>query len=152
MTARAEIFAKNHAILKRFIEFGVEAQANGLEQSLNELIKIRASQLNGCAMCLHMHSRAALAAGETEERIVMLDAWRGTTLYSPRERAALAWTEALTQLAASRAPDMVYDEVRAHFTEEEQVKLSLLIGVINTFNKLGVGFRLTPMPLQRKAA
>lgn len=152
MTARVNIYAKNYGIVKSFIDFGVTVQSSGLEQSLNELVKIRASQINGCAICLGMHSREALKAGETAERIIMLDAWRESKLFSPRERAALGWTEALTRLVDTHAPDETYEEVQANFTEEEQVKLSLMIGVINMFNKLGVGFRLPPMSVERQAA
>ncbi len=114
---------------------------SGLEHGLLHLVKIRASQINGCAYCIHMHTGEARAAGETEERIYLLSAWRESPLYTPRERAALAWTEALTLVAETHVPDEVYEEVRPHFTEEEMVKLSLAIGTINVWNRLAVGFR-----------
>jgi AhpD family alkylhydroperoxidase len=114
---------------------------SGLEHSLLELVKLRASQINGCAFCIHMHTTAARARGETEMRLYMLNAWRESSLYSDRERAALAWTEALTLLARTGAPDADYDLIKAAFTESEQVNLTLAIGAINLWNRLQVGFR-----------
>ena len=114
---------------------------SGLEHSLQELVKIRASQINGCANCLHMHTADARQAGETEERIYLLGAWRELLLYTPRERAALAWTEALTLLPETGAPDTDYATMKQHFTPKEQVDLTLLIAVINSWNRLSVGFR-----------
>ena len=113
----------------------------GLEHSLVELVKIRASQINGCAYCLHMHTADARAGGETEERLYLLDGWRESPLYSERERAALAWTEALTLIAQTHAPDSDYEALKAQFDEEEQVKLTLLIVTINGWNRISVGFR-----------
>ena len=114
---------------------------SGLDHKLLELIKTRASQINGCAFCIHMHTRDARKLGETEERLYLLSAWRESPLYSDRERAALAWTEALTLLSQTHAPDEVYEEARLHFSEEELVKLTLAINVINSWNRLAVGFR-----------
>lgn len=114
----------------------------GLEKSLIELVKTRASQINGCAFCLHMHVKDARALGETEERLYLLSVWRESPLYSDRERAALAWTEALTRLPDTGAPDSDYQLVTEAFSPEEQVHLTLLIGVINSWNRIGVGFRL----------
>jgi AhpD family alkylhydroperoxidase len=114
-------------------------------------VKIRASQINGCANCLHMHTADARKAGETEERIYLLNAWRESLLFTPRERAALAWTEALTLLSETHAPDADYEALQAHFTPKEQVDLTLLIGVINTWNRLAVGFRAVH-PNDRKGA
>lgn len=116
-------------------------QSCGLEKSLIELVKTRASQINQCAFCIEMHTRDARAAGESEARLYLLSAWRESSLYSDRERAALAWTEALTWLADTGAPDEDYDQMRAAFSEEEQVNLTLLIGAINVWNRLAVGFR-----------
>ncbi len=113
----------------------------GLEASLLELIKMRASQINGCAFCLDMHSKDARAAGESEQRLYVLDAWRETSFYSDRERAALLWTEALTLIADNHVPDDVYDEVRRHFTEQELVDLSLAVVAINGWNRLAIAFR-----------
>ena len=115
--------------------------ASGLEHSLIELVKTRASQINGCAYCIHMHTRDARAHGETEERLYLLDAWRESPLYSDRERAALAWTESLTLIAETRAPDDVFDEVKKHFSDDEIVKLTVLIGAINAWNRLAISLR-----------
>jgi AhpD family alkylhydroperoxidase len=117
-------------------------KASGLEHSLIELVKMRASQINGCAFCIHMHSTDARKAGETEMRLYMLNAWRESTLYTPRERAALAWTESLTLVAATGAPDSDYELVKAEFSEAEQVNLTMLIGAINAWNRLAIGFRM----------
>lgn len=116
-------------------------KASGLEYSLIELVKLRASQINGCAYCIHMHTEDALKAGESAARLYLLNAWRESTLYSERERAALGWTEALTRLADTGAPDADYEAVSAEFSEAEQVQLTLLIGAINVWNRLQVGFR-----------
>lgn len=116
----------------------------GLEPSLLELVKIRASQINGCAACIKMHTRYARAHGETGERIYLLDAWREAPLYTPRERAALAWTEALTLIADTHAPGGVYNEVRRHFSPEETVNLSMAIVAINDWNRLMTGARTLP--------
>lgn len=113
----------------------------GLELSLIELVKTRASQINGCAYCIHMHTRDARAAGESEERLYLLDAWRESPLYSARERAALAWTEALTLVSETHAPDGDWELLQAHFSPEEQVKLTLLIATINAWNRIAIGFR-----------
>jgi AhpD family alkylhydroperoxidase len=115
---------------------------SGLEKGLQELIKIRASQINKCAYCVHMHTRDARKLGESEERIYLLEAWRESPLYTARERAALAWTEALTLLPETGAPDEVYAEVVAHFSEPEIANLTLAIAAINMWNRFGVGFRL----------
>ena len=123
----------------------------GLEHSLMELVKTRASQINGCAFCIEMHTRDARKAGETEERLYLLSAWRESPLYTDRERAALAWTEALTLIAQSGAPDEVYEQARAQFSEEELVKLSVAISMINVWNRLQVGFRAVH-PVRKEVA
>ena len=115
---------------------------SGIEKSLLELVKIRASQINKCAFCLHMHTRDARKAGVSEERIYVLEAWREFLRYTERERAALAWTEALTLLPETNAPNDVYDEVAARISEPEIVSLTLAIGAINLWNRFGVGFRM----------
>jgi len=116
----------------------------GLERSLFELVKIRASQINGCAFCLKMHTSDARAEGETEERIYLLDAWREAPIYTGRERAALAWTEAVTLITQGHAADEVYQEARIYFSEEEMVRLTLLITTINAWNRIAISFRITP--------
>jgi len=127
---------------KAMVALETYLKSSGLEPSLIELVKMRASQINGCAFCLDMHSKDARAHGETEQRLYLLDAWRESPLYSDRERAALAWTEALTLIAQTHAPDPDYEMLKRHFTDAEQVKLTLLIGAINTWNRLAIGFRL----------
>ena len=116
----------------------------GLDRALPHLIKMRASQINGCAHCLDMHSKDARAEGETEQRLYALDAWRETPFYSARERAALAWTEALTLIAHTHAPDDVYRDVRAQFSERELVDLTIAIVAINGWNRIAIGFRAEP--------
>ena len=132
---------------------GVEAYIRrcGLEHSLIELVDMRASQINGCAFCLDMHSRDARRNGETEQRLYLLNGWRDSSLYTDRERAALAWTEALTIVADTHAPDDVYGQVRAQFADAELVNLTTLIGLINLWNRLMIGFR-TQHPITVKAA
>lgn len=127
--------------IKPMVDMEAYLAACGLEHSLIELVKMRASQINGCAFCLHMHSKDARAAGETEERLYLLNGWRESSLYTPRERAALAWTEALTLVAQTGAPDADYDGLAPHFGETEIVDLTMLIGTINAWNRLAVGFR-----------
>ena len=141
MKARLNPYAVAPTAMKPMMDFDEAMKESGLEPSLVELIKIRASQMNGCAYCLHMHTRDARKMGESEERIFVLDAWRESPLYSTRERAALAWTEAITRLPETHAPDNVYTALADEFTKEEQVKLTLLIGLINAWNRLAVGFR-----------
>ena len=128
--------------LQAMLELEGRVRASGLEGSLIELVKTRASQINGCAYCVHMHTRDARAQGETEERLYLLSAWRESPLYTDRERAALAWTESLTRLADTGASDADYALAREQFSEEELVKLTLLIATINAWNRFGVGFRL----------
>jgi AhpD family alkylhydroperoxidase len=103
----------------------------GLEKSMIEHVKMRASQINGCAYCLQVHSKDARHGGETEQRLYLLDAWHESSLYTERERAALAWTEALTRIAETHAPDATYAEARRHFEDKELVDLTTLIGLIN---------------------
>ena len=113
----------------------------GLELSLVKLVKVRASQINGCAYCLHMHTSEARAAGESEMRLYLLDAWQESQLFTARERAALAWTEALTRVSETHAPDEAYDALKAQFTPKEIVDLTMAICQINSWNRLMVGFR-----------
>jgi AhpD family alkylhydroperoxidase len=126
--------------------FGLEkyVRESGLELSLLDLVKLRASQINGCAYCLDMHWKDARARGESEQRLYSLDAWRETSYYTQRERAALAWTEALTLIAATHVPDDLYEQVRQHFREEELVNLTLAVVAINGWNRLAISFRTEP--------
>jgi AhpD family alkylhydroperoxidase len=135
-----------HALLS----LGRAISESGIEPSLQELVKTRASQLNGCAFCIDMHTKDARAAGETEQRLYALSAWRETSFYTPRERAALAWTEAITNIQQGHAPDEVYDEARKQFSEAELVWLTLAITQINTWNRLAIGFRAEPGTYQIK--
>ena len=126
--------------------FGLEAYLAkcGLEQSLLHLLKFRVSQINGCAYCLDMHSKDLRAAGETEQRLYLLDAWRESPFYTERERAALAWAEAVTLVTDGHVPDEVYEGARAVFSEEELVNLTLAVVAINGWNRLSIAFRVTP--------
>jgi AhpD family alkylhydroperoxidase len=117
---------------------------SGLEPSLLELVRMRASQINGCAYCIDMHSKDARAAGETEQRLYELDAWRETPFYTERERAALAWTEAVTLVSQSHVPDEVYELARKQFSEKEIVDLTLAVAAINTWNRISISLRAAP--------
>jgi AhpD family alkylhydroperoxidase len=123
----------------RSIEHSVEEST--LEPLLKELVRIRASQLNGCAFCLDMHTKDARALGESEQRIYVLPAWKESTLYSKRERAALAWCETLTLIAGKEASDALYSELETNFTKDEIVSLTLAIIAINSWNRLTIGFK-----------
>ncbi len=132
--------AAYHAML------GVEryARESGIETPLLELVRLRASQLNGCAYCIDMHTKDARAAGETEQRLYALSAWPETPFYTARERSALEWTEALTEIGSSHASGAIYERVRIHFSEAELVSLTMAIVAINGWNRLAVGFRMVP--------
>ncbi len=116
----------------------------GLEQSLLELVRTRASQINGCAYCLDMHTKDARANGESEQRLYALPAWKEAPFYTERERAALLWTEALTLIAANHVPDEVYEQVRQHFSEAELINLTLAVVAINGWNRIAISFRSLP--------
>ena len=128
---------------------------SGLEHSLQELVKMRASQINGCAYCLDMHSKDARAVGETEQRLYLLNAWRESPMYTDRERAALEWTEAVTRIGDGHVPDAVYEVARQHFSEEELINLTLAVVAINGWNRLMISFRVEAgsyQPSRAKAA
>ncbi len=134
-------------------DFSATVSKGGLEKSLLELVKIRASQINGCAYCINMHTEDARKRGEREQRIYLLDAWRESPLYSDRERAALAWTEAVTLISETHAPDDVYQQVRAQFSDEETVNLTMLIATINAWNRLAISFRaIHPVKVKAEVA
>ena|SRR5436190_15868777 len=118
-----------------------QVETSGLEHSLIELVKLRTSQINGCAYCLDMHSKDARALGETEQRIYALNAWRETPFYTDRERAALEWAEAVTRVSVDQVPDRVYDAVAPHFSEAELVALTFAVVAINSWNRLAISFR-----------
>jgi AhpD family alkylhydroperoxidase len=137
--------------VKALIALETQIQSSGLEQSLMELVKTRASQINGCAYCINMHTQDARKHGETEQRLYLLNAWREAPAYTDRERAALAWTEAVTLISDTHAPDDLYNEVRAHFSDAETANLTMLIATINAWNRLAIAFRAIP-PVRAKAA
>jgi AhpD family alkylhydroperoxidase len=136
-----------HALLN----LGKVIAAGGLEPSLIQLLYTRASQLNGCAYCIDMHTRDARAAGETEQRLYALSAWRETPFFTLRERAALAWTEALTNIQQGHAPDEIYGQARSEFDDSELVKLTLAITHINAWNRIAIAFRTEPGTYQPAA-
>lgn len=141
MTAKLDPYAAAPTLMKNWTATSL-AVAASLEPSLIELVKIRASQINGCANCINMHTAEARAKGETEQRIYLLSAWREAPCYTDRERAALGWTEALTRLSEGHTHQAVREALKAQFNEEEQVKLTLMINVINGWNRIAVGFGL----------
>jgi AhpD family alkylhydroperoxidase len=130
--------------LKALLALEAQIQASGLEQSLIELVKTRASQINGCAYCINIHTQDARKHGETEARLYLLNAWRESPGYSDRERAALAWTEAVTLISETHAPDDVYEAVRAQFSDADTVNLTMLIATINAWNRIAISFRAVP--------
>jgi AhpD family alkylhydroperoxidase len=127
-------------------------QKSGLDHKLIALVKTRVSQINGCAYCLHMHTEEARKLGESDMRLHLLDAWHESNLYSKRERAALNWAEALTNIAATHAPDDVYEEARQQFSEKELADLSIAIAMINAWNRLAIGVRAAHPADRAKAA
>lgn len=142
MESRLNAYQAAPEALDAMMQLEQHVRQSGLEHSLIELVKIRASQINGCAYCLHMHTSDARAARESETRLYLLSAWRESNLFTPRERAALSWTESLTRVADTGAPTEDYNRCLAHFTEKELVELTLLIGAINVWNRISVGFRM----------
>jgi AhpD family alkylhydroperoxidase len=150
MTARLDPFAVAPALMKSWMGTSL-AVAGSMEPSLVHLVEIRASQINGCANCINMHTAEARKKGETEQRIYLLPAWREAPGYSDRERAALGWTEVLTRLSEGPEREGAYRALKAQFTEEEQVKLTLMINIINGWNRIAVGFGLFADPEAVKA-
>ena len=152
MTPRLNPFTASPAAMQPWIDLGKTIQNDGLEPLLKELVMMRTSQINACACCIHYHTSDARKHGETPERLYLLSAWRESTLYSDRERAALGWTEALMLVSETHAPDGAYEVLRRHFTEEEQVKLTMLIGLVNAWNRINIGFRAVHPAEEKKAA
>ena len=144
MEPRLEFAKAAPGAYKAMAGLEVYVRHSGLEPALLHLIKLRASQINGCAYCIDMHSKDARAEGETEQRLYALDAWKETPFYTDRERAALAWTEAITLIHDDHAPDDVYEEARKHFKDEELVNLTLAVVAINGWNRLAIAFRAVP--------
>ena len=144
MTARMNYYAAQPQLAQKYQEVSRLIKGTGLPEELLGLVDLRASQINGCAFCLDMHAKDALAAGEDPMRIMALPAWEESELYTERERAALAWTEALTRLDQGHVPDAVYERARGQFSEQELSALSFAIGQINLWNRLAVAFRSVP--------
>jgi AhpD family alkylhydroperoxidase len=151
MKPRLEAYKVAPAAMQTMAAVETYLKGCGLEASLLDLVKTRASQINGCAFCLHMHTKDARSRGETEERLYLLNAWRESALYTPRERAALAWTDALTLISETHAPDEAFEQVRREFNDEELVNLTLAIGAINAWNRIAIGFRQVH-PAEKRAA
>ncbi len=150
MTAKLDPFAAAPSLMKSWLAASM-AISGSLDPTIMHLVEIRASQINGCANCINMHAASAREKGETEQRIYLLSAWREAPCYTDRERAALGWTEALTRLSERPELERAYQALKAHFTEEEQVKITLMINVINGWNRIAVGFGLFADPAQAKA-
>jgi AhpD family alkylhydroperoxidase len=144
MKARLDFRQASSEGMKAISELHAFVHKCGLERTLLELVKLRASQINGCAQCIDMHTKELRADGESEQRLYLLSAWRESPFYSHRERAALAWTEALTLVTNGHVPDEVYEEARAQFSEEELVNLTVAIVAINGANRLNIAFRTVP--------
>jgi AhpD family alkylhydroperoxidase len=145
MTPRIDILkAVNLKAIQPMLALQAFVDSSGLEARLLYLVKMRASQINGCAYCLDMHSKDARATGESEQRLYALNAWRETPFFSDRERAALDWTEALTLVSDTHVPDEVFAAARAHFEENELVNLTLAVMAINSWNRLSIAFRAVP--------
>ena len=142
MTPRLDPFTAAPELARTWFGFSTKVEGSGLEKPLVELVKIRASLINGCANCLNMHTYEARQAGATEQRIALLGAWHEAPCFSERERAALAWTDHVTLIADKRAPDDVYAALDAQFSKEEQIQLTMAIIVINGWNRLAVAFNL----------
>jgi AhpD family alkylhydroperoxidase len=150
MTAKLDPFAAAPELMKKWLATSM-AIASSLDPALMALVEIRASQINGCANCINLHTTHAREKGETEQRIYLLSAWREAPCYTDRERAALGWTEALTRMSEGHTHESAYGALKAEFTEEEQVKLTLMINVINGWNRIAVGFSAFADPAAIKA-
>ena len=155
MKQRMNAYAVAPDGIKALVNVEAYVAQSGLEHGLLHLIKMRVSQINGCAYCLHMHSSDARKGGEREERLYLLDAWEESAMYTPRERAALAWAEALTNVKETHAPDAAYEFLRSRFSEKEVADLSIAIAMINAWNRLAIGARQAhphDRPVQASAA
>lgn len=144
MDTRLNFYSANPEAMRLLGTLEQRIAKSGIEKPLAELLRLRVSQINGCAFCLDMHFSDAVKAGEQTRRLASLSAWRETPFFSDRERAALAWTEAVTLVADTHVPDAVWEDIRPHFTPEELVDLMLLITTINTWNRFAIAFRKMP--------
>ncbi len=152
MKQRMQYFAKAPELMEQVRTLNQAVEQSGLERSLLHLIKLRASQINGCSFCVDMHSREAMQDGETQQRVFLVSAWKESPLFSERERAAFAYTEAVTRIADGGVPDALYEATLKHFSEEELVKLTVAIGMINIWNRLSVSFHALHPVERAKAA
>lgn len=141
MKPRLNHWAAAPELMQAFLALNTTIETAGLEKSLMHLVKLRASQINGCAFCVDMHTREARSDGETEQRLYLTSAWHDSFLYSERERLALGWTEALTRLGSQTPGDAAYEAMKAAFSEEELIQLTAVITMINTWNRLSIAFR-----------
>jgi len=144
MTQRLNYYEHSLPLAQKLSELSEAAKSGSIEQSLIDLVNIRASQINGCAFCIDMHVKEAKIHGERELRVHHVLSWRESPLFSPRERAALEWTEAVTKLGEHGVPDDVYERTRAQFSEKEICELTFIIAVINAWNRLSISFRSVP--------
>ena len=144
MTQRIDYQKQSPELFKKFVEFNLAMKDSAIEESIRDLVVIRASQINGCSFCLDMHVKQATLHGERPLRLYHVAAWRDSTLFIPRERAALAWTEVLTQLPAQGVPDDLYERVRSQLSEKEISDLTFLVMAINAWNRVNVGFKTVP--------
>jgi AhpD family alkylhydroperoxidase len=144
MEPRLDFYKASPDAIKTMLAFSAGVEKLGLEKSLLELVKLRASQVNGCAFCVDMHAADARKGGETERRLYAVSVWHETPFFTPRERAALAWTEAVTSISTSHAPDDLHEQLCAQFTEKERMDLTLAISMINCWNRLAIAFRKMP--------
>jgi AhpD family alkylhydroperoxidase len=151
MTRRIEFENAAPGAMKAMLALEQYVRTSGVEPRLLELVKLRASYLNGCAYCVDMHTKDARAAGESEQRLYAVPVWRETPFFTPRERAALAWTEAVTELGRSAVPDPLFEEARRHFTDPELVNLTMAVIAINGWNRLAVSFRAEPGSYQPRS-
>ncbi len=140
MEQRMDYFARAPELMKSVLALNAAVEECGLEKSLLHLVKLRASQINGCSYCVDMHSHEALADGDSLQRVLLVAAWRESPLFTGRERAAFAWTEAVTRIADGGVPDALYAQALAQFTESELAKLTVAVSLINTWNRLSVAF------------
>ena len=144
MSARFDFAKASPETFKAMLALEGQVAKSTLPKPLTELVRLRASQINGCAYCVDMHAADARKGGETERRLAAVAVWRETPFFTPSERAALAWTEALTLISETHAPDDVYAELEAHFSEKEMVELTLLVNAINSWNRFAIEFRKQP--------
>jgi AhpD family alkylhydroperoxidase len=151
MTTKLNPFAAAPTLMKEWHRISMLINSS-LDQTIAELVKIRASQINGCANCLNLHTTFARESGESQQRLALLPAWREAPCYTDRERAALAWTESMTRLSEGHTHESACQALKANFTEEEQVQLSLLINIINGWNRISVGFGIWADPAEVKAS